>query len=51
MNLNTVLELIMSFMYIINKRGLKMEPCGTPMVISFFCGLCVIYFHKLFSIS
>ena len=44
MNLNTVLELIMSFMYIINKRGPKMEPCGTPMAISFFVD-CVFFIY------
>ena len=36
MNLNTVLEWIMSFMYMIIRRGPNMEPCGTPTVMSFF---------------
>ena len=35
MNLTTVLECIMSFMCMINRRGPKMEPCGTPTVMSF----------------
>ena len=34
MNLNTVLEWIMSFIYMINRRGPKIEPCGTPTVMS-----------------
>ena len=53
MNLNTVLECIMSFMYLINRRGPgpKMEPCA-PDGNVVFCGLCVIYFNIiLFPIS
>ena len=39
---NTVRERIMSFMYMINRRGPKMEPCGTPTVMSFFVD-CVLF--------
>ena len=36
MNLHDSLELIMSFMYIINRRGPKIESWGTPITISVF---------------
>ncbi len=36
MNLNNSLEWAMSFIYIMNKRGPKMEPWGTPIKISVF---------------
>ena len=36
----------MSFMYMINRRGPKMEPCGTPTVMSFFVD-CVLFISTL----
>ena len=35
-NLNNSLEWAMSFIYMMNKRGPKMEPWGTPIKISVF---------------
>ena len=48
MNLNNSLEWTMSFIYIINRRGPKMEPWRTPIKISVFCDSISPYWTNCF---